>query len=782
MEKGQVIQEFSIVGKRLPRVDAVEKASGTAEFAGDIRLPRMRFGKVLRSPHAHAWVKMIDTSKAERLPGVVAVITPKDLVPNKAFIGSYAELPIVAYGASPKLADQFILTDKARFVGDPIVAVAAQSEDIALEALKLIDVEYEVLPAVFDAEEATKPEASRIHDAVEGNVAVHWISPLSKGDVDRGFSESDCVVESSFRTTKQIHCHIEPATAIAHFDATGRLNIWSQTQQPHPARRQLAYLFDLPVGQVKVISPFVGGSFGGRNGLNPELVAAALAKKAGQPVKVEYTTDENFHAVNSRSSFTYTAKLGFKKDGTLVAIAVRAFVNSGAYLCRTTTAASVFMGNCLEGPYRCPSKIGEAFLVYTNLTPSGSCRGMGNPEAMWGIEQLIDIAAEKLGMDPIELRLKNLKNVGEPAYMGLPIESTALAECIRRGAARTGWQEKKARRDTGTKRRGIGLGIMMHNCGAHPILVAHSGTYIKLNEDGSVNLIAHPEEAGTGIWGAVAQMAAEEIGIRVEDVHVVHGDTDTTTFDIGSVASGKAYIFGNAVKIAAREVKRQLLELAADTIEISPGDLEAKDGTIYVKELPERGVSVAQVAHDAIYNLKMKGVDIVGTGTYQATAASIPGQAVFAEVEVDVETGKVDLLQLVVGNDSGIMINPMTVEGQIEGGAAMGIGYVLFEDPILDEETGKLLNDSFETYRIPSSLEIPPIEIVPVEEPDPIGPFGNKGVGESASVAIAPAIANALYNAVGIRITELPITPDKILSALEAKRAPSQAKSIKEDQ
>lgn len=761
--------EYSVIGKRLPRVDAVEKVTGMAKFAGDIKLSGMLFGKVLRSPHAHAKIKKIDTSKAEKLPGVVAIITPKDLVPGKAFIGSYAELPMVAYGATPKLADQFILTDKARFIGDSIAAVAAKNEHIALEALKLIEVEYEKLPVVFDSEKAIHPEATRIHDAVEDNIAVHWISPLSKGNVEKAFKESDCIVENSFRTTKQVHCHIEPATAIAHFDSTGRLTVWSQAQQPHPARRQLAYLFDMPVGQVRVITPFVGGSYGGRNGLNPELIAVALAKKAGQPVKIEHTKDEDFHVVNNRSSFTYTAKLGFKKDGTLIAIDVRAYVNSGAYLCRTTTAASVFMGNCIEGPYRCPNKIGEAYLVYTNLTPSGSCRGMGNPEAMWGIEQLMDTAAEKLSIDPIELRLKNLKMVGEPSYMGLPIESTALEECIKLGAERIGWYEKRAKKDEGMRRRGIGLAVMTHNCGAHPILPAHSGAYIKLNEDGSVNLIAHPEEAGTGMWGAVAQIAAEELGIGIEDVHVIYGNTDTTTFDIGSIASGKPYIFGNAVKSAAGEVKRQLLELATKSLETPPNELNIKEGRIYVKTDPERGISVAQVAHDAIYNLKMEGVDIAGTGTYQATAASIPAQAVFAEVEVDVKTGKVDLLRLVIGNDSGIMINPMTVEGQIEGGAAMGIGYGLYEDPIVDEETGNLLTDSFETYKIPSALEIPPIEIIPVEEPDPVGPFGNKGVGESATVAIAPSIANAVYDAVGIRITELPMTPEKILLALEAK-------------
>jgi xanthine dehydrogenase molybdenum-binding subunit len=769
-EKNRMGREFSVVGKRLPRVDALEKVTGTAKFAGDLKLPGVLVGKVLRSPYAHAKIKKIDTSKAESLPGVVTVITLQDIVPKRAFIGSYGELPMISYGAQPNLADQYVLTDKARFVGDPVAAVAATSENIALEALKFIDVEYERLPAVFDAVEATKEGAPKIHEGAEGNIAVHWISPLSKGDVEKGFREADCIVEGTFCTTKQMHGHIEPATAIAQFDITGRLTVWSQTQQPHPARRQLAYLFDMPVGNVKVITPFVGGSYGGRNGMNPEFIAAALARKARRPVKLEHTKDEDFHAVNNRSSFAYTAKLGFKKDGTLVAIKVKAWVNAGAYLCRTTTATSVFMGNCLEGPYRCRNKIGEADLVYTNLTPSGSCRGMGNPEAMWGIEQLMDMAAEKLGMDPLEIRLKNLKHAGEPSYVGLPIESTALEECIKLGAKKVGWSEKRGKRGEGRKRRGLGVAIMTHNCGAHPILVAHSGAYIKLNEDGSVNLIAHPEEAGTGMWGAVAQIAAEELGIRIEDVHVVYGDTDTTLFDIGSVASGKPYIFGNAVKQAAREVREQLFEQAAKMLETSPGDLDIKDRRIYVKTDPERGISVAKVAHDSIYNLKMEGVDIAGKGSYQATAASIPGQAVFAEVEVDIETGKIDLLRLVIGNDSGIMINPMTVEGQIEGGAAFGIGYCLYEHPVLDQETGNLLTDSFESYKIPSTLDIPPIDIIAVEEPDPVGPFGNKGVGESASVAIAPAIANAVYNAVGIRVNELPLTPDKILMALEAQQ------------
>ena len=585
----------------------------------------------------------------------------------------------------------------------------------------------------------------------------------------QGFKEADYIVEATFRTTKQIHCHIEPATAIANFDATGRLTVWSQSQQPHPARRQLANLFDLPVGQVRIITPHVGGSFGGRNGMCPEFIAAALAKKACRPVKLEHTKDEDFHAVNNRSAFTFTAKLGFKKNGTLTAIQVKALANSGAYLCRTTTAASVFMGNCLEGPYRCPHKIGEADLVYTNLTPTGSFRGMGNPEAMWGIEQLMDMGAEKLGMDPLELRLKNIKGVGEPSYVGLPIESTALDKCIKLGAERIRWSEKRGKQGKGLKMRGIGAAAMTHNCGAQPILVAHSGAYIKLNEDGSVNLIAHPEEAGTGMWGTSAQIAAEELGIHLDDVHVTYGDTDITTFDIGSVASGKNYIFGNAVKGAAREVKRQLLERAAKTLEVSPAELDIKDKRVYVKNNPEKGVSVAKVAHDSIYNLKMDGVDIAGTCSYQATKASIPGQAVFAEVEVDTETGKVKVLRLLIANDSGIMINPITVEGQVEGGAVQGIGYCLYENPIIDEKTGSVINDDFETYKIPSVFEIPELDIIAVEEVDPIGPFGNKGVGESALVAIAPSIANAIYNAIGVRLTELPITPEKILDALEAK-------------
>jgi xanthine dehydrogenase molybdenum-binding subunit len=760
--------EFSVVGKRLPRADAAERATGAAKFAGDVILPELLIGKVLRSPYPHAKILKIDKSKAENLPGVECVMTLEDVVPRKRFTGSFQDLPLLTRGAAPERADQYVFADKARFIGDPIAAVAAINEHIAEEALELIEVEYEQLPAVFDPIEAVKPGAPKIHDHAENNIAYHAVNPLSEGNVEKAFQEADCVVEDTFRTTKQIHCQMESAASVATFDANGRLTVWSQCQMPHPARRELAYIFDIPVGKVRLITPHVGGSFGGRNSVCLEPIVIALAKKTGKPVKIEHTKDEDFHVCDTRTPFIYHAKLGFKKDGTLTAIQVKGMTQAGGYLSRSTTCTSVFLGFSI-GLYRCPNKLAENDLVYTNTTPSGAYRGMGHESAMWGIEQLVDRAAQKLGMDPLEIRLKNLKKAGEPSYVGLPIQSIALEDCIRVGAAKIGWHEKRQKKEEGIKKRGVGVAVMMHTSGSQPHMVEHSSVYLKLNEDGSADLVIHPGDAGTGSPGALSQIAAEELGLRSEDIHVVYGDTDVTLFDIGSIASRTVYITGNAVLKAAREAKGQLLERASKRLGVLTDDLEIKDRQIYNKADPNKKISIAEVVHDAIYNLKHECLGISGKGVFEPTTMSPPTQAAFAEVEVDTETGRVKVLRMVIAHDIGKAINPMTVEGQIEGGVSQGLGYALTEDPALNMDTGELINDSYETYKIPSTLDMPEVEVILVEKPDPIGPFGAKGVGEPGIINIAPAIANAIYNAIGIQITELPITPEKILKALEVK-------------
>lgn len=781
-------EEFAVVGKRIPRRDAPEKTTGAAKYTVDIQLPGMLIGKVLRSPYPHAKILKIDTSRAEKLRGVAAVITIDD-VPNKVFNCAMSNAVIegaaVAVevteehveeggGLTEKAAfvgdvlDQRVLTDKARFVGDAVAAVAAINESIAEEALELIDVEYEKLPAVFDSEEAMKPGAPRIHDAAEGNIAVHQPFPFDE-DVEKGFKEADYIVEGTFRTSKQKHCQLEASSCVANFDATGRLTIWSPGQAPHPFKKMVAGLFDIPEGMIRWLTPYVGGAFGHYASLWAEPICIALARKTGKPVKLAYTREEEFIATDSRAPAILTGKMGVKKDGTITSMQTKAISNAGAYVCHaaSTTAASMAWFFAL---YRYLNREGEADVVYTNTPCTGAFRGYGNPRAMFELEQLVDMAAESIGMDPLEFRLKNIKRTGEPSWIpGLPIENSGAEECIKRGAERIGWKEKRTQKKEGIRRRGVGMACAIHSASAYPFLMEQSNAFIKLNSDGSANLMVSPVEIGVGILETLCQIAAEELGVHAEDIHIVHGDTDITMFDLGTFSSRSTYVLGMAVLKAAREAKKKLLERAARRLGVSAEELETKDRRIYVKTAPEKGVSVAEIARDTLYNYELgKGEHISGKYSFQPTHSPI-FQASFAEVEVDTETGEVKVLKMVVAHDIGRAINPMTVEGQLEGGAVQGLGYTLTEDFAVDKNTGKIITDSFATYKIPSTLDIPEIEVILVEQPVASGPFGAKSVGESGMILVAPIIANAIYNAVGVRITELPMTPEKVLKALKAK-------------
>ncbi|MFC2069146.1 xanthine dehydrogenase family protein molybdopterin-binding subunit, partial [Chloroflexota bacterium] len=629
-------REFSAIGKRLPRSDTLDKATGAAKYTVDIKLPGMMIGKVLRSPYPHANILKIDKSKAEKLAGVQCVITAQDIQPIKKFSSAMQALPVIMGKAPPELTDQSILNNKARFIGDPIAAVAATSEAIAEEALHLIEVEYKELPAVYNPVEAMKPGAPRIHDSANNNVALHMACPFPEGDVEKGFQEADCIVEDTFTTTKQVHCQLEPRSVIASFEANGRLTVWSQSQMPHLSRRQLAHVFDIPVGEVRLITPHAGGSFGGRLFLDPEYIATALAKITGKPVKVEYTREEEFHVCETRTPFQYKLRMGFKKDGILTTIQVKAITHCGGYLGYGITPSSVLMSLGM-GLYRYQNKFAESDLVYTNTGPSGAFRGMGHPEAMWGVEQLMDVAAGKLGIDAKEIRLKNIKKVGEIGPTGLPIQSTALEECIKVGADSIAWPGRRKESKGEVKKRGVGMAVMMHASGAQPIILERAGAFIKLNEDGSASLVINPGDAGTGSSGAMAQIAAEELGVYYEDIHIVTGDTDITMFDNGSHASKTAYVTGNAVAGAAREAKAQLLARAANTMGVSANDLDIKDGRVYIRATPERGLPVARVAQNAIYNKEGECLDISGQHSFEATTFSPPTQAAFAEVEVDIE-------------------------------------------------------------------------------------------------------------------------------------------------
>jgi len=504
-----------------------------------------------------------------------------------------------------------------------------------------------------------------------------------------------------------------------------------------------------------------------------EPVCAMLSKAAGKPVKVVVTREEDFSGWNSRTEQRQTIKVGVKKDGTITAIKQEILSDSGAYLSHSGSITAVNMQSAL-GLFRSPNILGTAKIVYTNTPIASGMRGYGNPEGAFVLQQVIDMAAEKVGMDPVEFRLKNIKGIGEPSmWIPVPLDSCNLEQCIKLGADRIGWKEKWSgwgKKKEGRRRRGIGMSIMTHASGAGGFLLEHSHAIIKLHEDGRAHLTVSPCEMGQGILGVLSQIAAETIGLRYEDIYVITGDTDITLFDIGSHASRSTYVIGNAVVNAGQKVRQMILERAAKRLDVPSEKLGIKDGRVYIESRPEKGITVAEISHDAIYDYGTTGQHMMAAGSFQSVSHCPNFQAGFAEIEVDTETGVIKVIKYVIAHDIGRAINPLNVEGQLEGGAAQGIGYALSEDLVIDKETGNTLSDSFATYKIPSALDMPEIEVILVEEPAPSGPYGAKGVGEPGMVNVAPSVANALYNALGVRINSLPITPEKVLGALKAEK------------
>jgi len=779
--------ELSVVGKRLPDISGVEKVSGAVRFISDISLPGMLIGKVLHSPYAHAGISQIDTSEAEKLRGVKAVITYKDS-PQKQFTGTLMNLQCVEGIEAFGVYDRLVLEDKVRYVGDAVAAVAAIDERTAEEAIGLIKVKYEPLPAVFDEMEAMKNDAPKIHGRVqkrqadgfpgeaivEKNIAVH-VAHKPIGDVEQGFRDADYIIEESAYTSKQRQSPLETFHCIAIFDAIGKLTLWTQTQLPYLTRRMIAYIFDMPEGMIRVRNEYTGGAFGLGLAVSREPICILLAKKTGRPVKLIYTRPEDFVDRPTRSCVgPYTIKMGVKKDGTITAVERKVIANSGAYV--ECSALSGLIATSVANPlYRRDSYKAEIDAVYTNKLSCGAMRGFGNPEETFIREQVMDEAAEKIGMDPLEFRLKNLCQIGDPGTFGpeFPLTSIAMADCIKAGAEKIGWKEKRGKKQQGTRRRGVGVSCMAHNSGAYPAHAEISNAIIKFNEDASVTLTVFPASIGTLAFGTLAQIAAEELGLSYEDVHVVWGDTDATAFEIGSHASRTTYIIGNTVQRAAAEAKKKLLKRAATKLGVSPEELDIRNKKIFVKSKPEKIISAAEITKEGLYT-RGDVEQITGTCSFRPSTSPPPYQAVFTEVEVDTETGEVEVVKMVVVNDSGISINPMVVEGQLEGGAAQGLGYALWEHPVMDNRTGEVLTTDFDTYKIASTLDIPEMELILIEQPEPTGPFGAKGVGEPGCVNQAASVANAIYDAVGIRILELPMTPEKVLKELKQNQNASK--------
>ncbi|SJZ30508.1 xanthine dehydrogenase family protein molybdopterin-binding subunit [Selenihalanaerobacter shriftii] len=759
---------YTTIGKNEVKVDAKAKATGEARYVGDMYARGMLIGKVLRSPYAHAKILNIDTSKAERLSGVKAVLTYKD-TPKVPF--NFAAFP--PSEAAILIEDQYIFSDKARFVGDPIAGVAAVDEETAQEALELIEVEYEPLPTILSAEEAFKNKELLIHEHdgpkehIDGNICGKI--PAVIGDMEEGFDEADYIFEGTYKTQKAFQASMEPCSAaLAEPDINGRIKITTSTQMPHLVRKITARSLDMPIRDVQIVKPYVGGGFGSRLGLVNEPIAGLLAKKTGQPVRVTYDREESFYT-ESRHPATMTLKTGIKKDGTFTARYMKALVDTGAYVTHGPSLTAV-LGGWFVGMYKSPNIQLDGYTVHTNTPPAGAFRGYGNPQVAFAVESQVDEIAEELGLDPIEIRLKNHPCEGETwLWSKMPIESCGLEECIEKATKRIGWEEKKnkEKKEEGTKRRGVGFGYMMHVSGAKPELHENSSAIIKVNEDGSVNLTYACSDIGTGSATALSQICAETLGVKFEDVVITQdADTDTAPFEIGSHASRQIYSGGYAVEQAAKDAKDGLLEMASKMMDCSPEELETGDGHVYLKEDPERSLSIEEVSFEAHFG--EHGHQIMGIASTEPPGNPPVYAVQFTEVEVDVETGKVDVLDFVAAHDTGVAIHPPSVEGQIEGAIQQGMGYALTEDMQYSDD-GHPMNANFSDYKVLTSVDMPDMDPIVVEAASETGAFGAKSVGESGLVATAPAIANAIYDAVGVRIKELPITPEKLLAAIKEK-------------
>ena len=685
---------LTVVGKRLAAVDAFAKVTGRAEYCTNLRLPQMLVGKVLRSPHAHARVVKVDGSKAEVLPGVRAIVTHKD-VPRKVYtynVMTY-QLP------EGEIQDMYLFDHKVRYIGDPVAAVAAVNEEVANEALRLIEVEYEALPAVFTVEEAVKSGVEKIHDFAESNTPVPATPVFCYGDAEKGMKEADAVVGGTFSTSKQIQAGLEPVCAIADFQ-NGRLTVWSQSQLPHMARKMLAHLFDLPESKVRVIQPFAGTGFGAGTDLCCEPYCCALAIKAGAPVKVLYSRSEDFaNRITREHICKIDMHVGVKQDGTPLALKAKYTGDAGAYMCKTASGCGVALASNIT-EYEFKSMHQEIEAMYTNHLACGAMRGFGGMQSSFVREVVVDEACEKIGMDPVEFRMKYHRGVGGLGWFpGTEISSCGLDECLRVGAEKIKWQERKSLPKEGVRKRGMGVACMGWLSGAQPMLLEHTNAILKFNEDGGCSLFVSPGNMGQGILGTLAQIAAEVLGIDYTDVNVIYGDTDLTAFDIGTHASRGVYCIGRAVQKAAQQARAQILDRASAILGAPVEQLVIKDKQVHVNDHPERSATFLQISQTCIYNYEKDCKQIVAHATLEPTEFAPPWQAGFAEVEVDTETGVVDVIKWITVHDIGKAINPIQVEGQLEGGTAQGIGFALFEDTVITH--GKVLSDGFDKYPDP---------------------------------------------------------------------------------
>lgn len=781
---------WQTVGKPEIKVDAIKLVQGKPAFTADFEKRGMLHAKVLHSPHAHAIIKKIDTSKAKELEGVAAVLTWQD-IPRVVYSTAGQSDPI------PGPLDTFSLDKKVRFVGDRVALVAAETPEIAEKALSLIKVEYEVLPAILDSREALDNK-TKIHDEPEyvnfadsnpeKNLAAHI--RIDIGDVEKGFAEADEIFEAEYEVPKVQQVSIEPHVCITYWDEDDRLVIRTSTQVPFHVRRMLAPVLKLPVKRIRVIKPRIGGGFGGKQEVLMEDVPAHLTIATKRPVIYEYTREEEFIAARSRHPMRVKMKTGVKKDGTITANSMYALSDTGAYGCHALTVTgntghksmALYVG---DGEYRkSPNIRFYADVVYTNTPPAGAFRGYGVPQGYWPLDRHIEKICRAMNFDPIEFRLKNAIHPGEYHPFSTAwnegreprpeiIHTVGLEQCAAQGRALIAWDDKyknkewrEATNGNPTRRKGIGVAFVMQGT-AIPYLDM-GGASIKMNDDGSFNLLVGATDLGTGSDTVLAQMAAEVLGVPVEDMITYSSDTDFTPFDKGAYASSTTYISGTAATKAAQIAAERIKIRAASMLGIPETEYQSIKLADKKAIAPDgRSVTLTDIALDTLH--KNNQEQIMGVASYVSPVSPPPFAAQFAEVTVDTETGQVTVDKLVMAVDSGVIVNPLTASGQIEGGMAQALGYAVCEEMRYDEK-GNALERDLDRYRIFRADEMPELETIFVETFEPSHPFGVKAVAEIPMDGVAPAVGNAILDAIGVDVDEIPTTPERVWQAIKKNR------------
>lgn len=746
---------YNVVGKSVPRYDLPEKLSGESKFTADIQLPGMLHAKVLRSPHPHARILSIDTSSAEALPDVHAVLTPFNTPTGRV---------------APDLA---ILDTTARYVGDEVAAVVADSEHAAQEALALINVEYEVLPFVTEPREAIKSYAPAIHPG--GNLVDGGPMILSRGNVEEGFAEADLIVEESYTTPAHASAALEPRVAIASWEGE-KLTVWKSTRGVHPDKMSLASALQVNADNIRVIGPTMGAGYGNKDETQLAAIASALASMAGHPVKLELTREEEFVAGRKRHSTETTVKVGVKNDGTITAIHATTLMDTGAYLSsgprvvRRAGQGAIYLYHCANVQY-------DGYLTYTNQPSAGSYRALGAPQGQFALESTMEKVAETLGMDSLEFRRKNhVQQEGQPGERitpadeiidtqpiegGIPFSSNGLRQCLDLGSEAIGWNDRHQRNadKSGSRRRGVGMGMFIYRGGPG----TPTNAWTLLNEDGTLQVTAGTMDVGEGNSTAIPQMVAEELGVAYQDIKVLFGDSELTPEAPITSGSTATFSTGQAAVNAAKELKSKILAAASESLNLPADQLELVSGAVRSKD-GSASITLAEIA--------------AKTGQIRTEASLTPGSpdyivnsfgAHFAEVEVDTVTGNVDIIHYVAAHDSGNIINPQLATNQVEGGVSQMLGFALTEQMLTDPGSGATLNGSFLEHKGATIQEFPNIDVIFADVHDPVGPFGMKALGEPPNIGVAPAVINAIYDAIGVRIHDLPATPDKILDALERK-------------